>query len=331
METKETGLMAAHESSQALVEVESLPRQSLETNPAAVYLASLAPGSRRTMRGSLDTIAGLLSHNVHDALSLPWSRLRFQHTAALRSQLAERYSAATANKMLSALRGVLKAAWRLGQMTAEEYQVAIDMGRVSGETLPAGRNVATGELIALMNVCLQDEGKAGTRDAALVGILYGCGLRRAEIVGLDVGSYDSAAGTLRVQGKRNKARLVPVVGGAQEALDAWLNTRGTEAGPLFVRIRKGDRLLPTHRLTTQAIYHILLVRAKAAGVASFSPHDLRRTFVGDLLEAGADIATVQKLAGHANVTTTARYDRRGEATKRKAAQMLHVPYFKKVR
>ena len=109
-----------------------------------------------------------------------------------------------------------------------------------------------------------------------------------------------------------------------------MNAQGMEDGALFVAINKGGHLQYQHKLTSQSIYNMLERRAEEAGVKEFSPHDLRRSFVSDLLDAGADIATVAKMAGHSNVQTMARYDRRPEQAKQKAADLLHLPYRKRI-
>jgi integrase len=301
---------------------------ALDRHPAAVYLARLAPGSRRSQGDALETMARIVSGGRVGAPDLDWPALRYQHTQAIRSALAERYAPATANRHLAALRGVLREAFRLGLVGAEDYQRAIDVQGVRGERLPAGRALDRGELVALFGACEARGGAGGARDAAILSVAYGAGLRRAELVGLDRGDYDRAGGTLTVRdGKGAKARQVYATNGGRLALEAWLEARGDAPGPLFVGVAKGGRIDPTlGRLTPQTVLDALARRAKDAGVADFSPHDLRRTFIGDLLDAGADISTVQRLAGHANVSTTARYDRRPEEAKRRASELLHVPY-----
>jgi site-specific recombinase XerD len=297
----------------------------LDRNPAAVYLASLrSEHSRRTMRQALATIAEYLTGSP-DLWACPWESLRFQHTAAIGAYLAGKYAPATTNKMLSALRGALQAAWQLDLMTAEEYHKARKVQGVIGSTLPAGRGMTAGEISALMAACEADSSPAGARDGAIIALMYSCGLRRAELAALDLENYDRETGALVVLGKRQKERFSYLAGGAAMAMADWLRVRGDESGALFWPIGKAGRLT-NKRLTTQAVYRILHKRGSQAGVKPFSPHDLRRTFVSDLLDAGADIVTVQKLAGHSSAETTARYDRRGEAVKRKAVGLLHVPY-----
>jgi site-specific recombinase XerD len=315
----------------SLAVIESLPPAGAATlphdrHPVHVYIARLGSGSRRTMREAVNVIAAILTDGKCDSENLPWAALRYQHTAAIRAALIERYNASTANKALAALRGVLKEAWRLGYITAEDFHRATDVPTIRAHTLPRGRALASGEIAALMSVCGRDSSPAGIRDAALIAVLYGAGLRRSESVGLDLADYNVETGELAIRGaKGRKDRLGYATNGSADALKEWLVARGDDAGSLFCSINKGGRIT-MRRMTDQAVFHILRRRATKAGVSSFSPHDLRRSFISDLLDAGADISTVQQLAGHSNVQTTARYDRRGEVTKRKAAGLLHVPY-----
>ncbi len=116
-----------------------------------------------------------------------------------------------------------------------------------------------------------------------------------------------------------------VAHGTAQALEDWIGARGERPGKLFLPINKGGHVSGV-RMSDQAVYKLLNKRREQAGLPPLSPHDLRRTWVGDLLDAGADISSVQKLAGHASPATTARYDRRGRRALRRAADLLHVPY-----
>lgn len=92
-----------------------------------------------------------------------------------------------------------------------------------------------------------------------------------------------------------------------------------------ITMTKGGNLRP-RRLSAQAMLYVTQGRGKGAGIQHVSPDGLRRSFISDLPDAGADLSTVQKLAAHAQVQTTARYDRRGEVAKQVAADLLHVRY-----
>lgn len=298
---------------------------ALDRNPYAVFLGRLAPGSRRAMAHGLEMVARLLSGGSQTASTLDWSQVRYQHVAAVREALAGRFKPATVNRSLSGIRGTLQEAWRLGLITGDDYQRAVDVQNVKATVLLRGRALSAGELRTLFDTC-SDGSVIGARDAALLAILYGGGLRRAEAVGLDLIDYDGATGALTVRhGKGRKQRIAYLPSGGVASVEGWVLVRGAEAGPLLCPVLKGSRIV-LRRMSAQAVLNIIRARAEQAGVSACSPHDMRRSCVSDLLEAGADIATVAKLVGHANVQTTARYDRRGEATKKKAADLLYVPY-----
>jgi site-specific recombinase XerD len=293
-----------------------------QRNPAEVYLDRLAPRSRTTMLGALGIVVAILG--AADPLVHPWGSMTYDEAQRVRAVLAGRYAPATANKLLAAVRGTLQEAWRLGEMDAEVYHRVSDLQNVRGYRLPKGRLLSQDELARLFRTCKRDKTPAGARDAAILAMLYASGLRRSEIVGVNLEDWAPETGALTIRkGKGNKSRGV-YVEQAHREMAAWLRVRGNEPGALFSAINKAGHLT-TRRLSDSSIAYILKQRAKQAGVVAFGPHDLRRTFISTLLDAGADIATVQSLAGHANIQTTSRYDRRGDETRRKAASLIPMP------
>ncbi len=216
-------------------------------------------------------------------------------------------------------------AW--GQIPAEEYYRAVDLTGVKAETLPKGRALTPGEIGALLRVCADDASPAGVRDGALVAVFAGAGLRRAEVAALQLGDDVGEQGMLMIRsGKGRKDRMTYLGDGAAAVVQDWITVRRSPPGALFCPVDKAGTVT-IRTMTAQSLMEALAKRGQQASLAPFSPHDLRQTFISELLDAGADIATVQKLAGHANVQTTARYDRRGEVAKRKAVGLLHLPHF----
>jgi integrase/recombinase XerC len=144
-------------------------------------------------------------------------------------------------------------------------------------------------------------GRRGTRDAAIIAVLLEAGARVEECARLDVEdlAFTARAGTVRLHGKGDQVRIVPLPPAARARLSAWLRERGNGPGPLW----PGQR----GRLTISGITQVVLAAGDDAGLPGLRPHRLRHTYATRLREGGAAAAHIQALLGHDTLNTTARY------------------------
>jgi len=258
----------------------------------------------------------LAAHGVHDLADVDSTRIA-DFLAALRAGDDDHrpLAASSAARALIAVRA-------FHRFLALDGELDLDPARSVPPPRPALRlpkAIPLAQVEALLAATGGGDTPASLRDRAILEVLYGVGARVSEVVTLDVDDLDREVEVIRLRGKGDKERLVPLGSYAGAALDAYRTRarpalaaagRGTPA--LFLNQRGG-------RLTRQGVWGVLKSAAERAGLgAAISPHTLRHSFATHLLEGGADVRIVQELLGHASVTTTQIY------TKVSIAQLREV-------
>jgi integrase/recombinase XerC len=258
---------------------------------------SFSAHTRRAYAADLRQLAAFLGPDADPA------RVAKADVRAFLADCHRRLSAATVGRKLAALRSFFGWAVRTGLRAADP-----SLG------LPAPRTPRRLPRPLPVDDChqLAEAGRAGARarDLAMVEVLYGGGLRVAELCGLTLADVDLARGELRVLGKGNRERVVPLPGAAADAVRAYLAEARTGAGrsePLFASLRRSRGAAP-RALDPRDARRIVRARARAAGLPDrVHPHRLRHSFATHLLDMGADLREIQELLGHKSLSTTQKY------------------------
>jgi integrase/recombinase XerC len=264
---------------------------------------NLSPHSVRAYKGDLESLAdhaGRSKKYEPDELTLAILRswlARLASQGAARTSIARR---ATSARMFTAW------AFRRGYVSQDAAEL---LGSPKAHrTLPGVLN--QGEMNEVLNsldtAANESDGALAIRDLALLETLYATGIRVSEICGLDLDSLDRSRNTIRVFGKGNKERTVPIGIPAIRAIEAWQKRRdelvAKDSGVALFLGERGRRIDPR---TVRTIVHRAL--AAVPGAPDLGPHGLRHTAATHLLEGGADIRVVQEILGHVSLTTTQIY------------------------
>lgn len=292
------------------------------SNPAELYIKSLqSNNSKILMKSRLNIICKKIDKNSN-YLNIDWSILSYELVLNVIENLKNESKApATINSYIAAIKGVTKQAWKRKIIKTSTYLWINDIKDINGSRINTGRTLSTNEILKLIKSCNKNKDISGIRDAAIIAITYGAGLRRDETANLKINDYNIKEGTIKIIGKGNKERKNKINKKIQEVIKRWINCRNKNSEYIFYTIKDNNHVFEK-KLSGGNIYTMLKKRYIEAKIDKISPHDLRRTYATKLLEQGHDIFIVQELMGHTSIDTTKKYDRRSETFKNKAAEAL---------
>lgn len=298
-------------------------------SPVAAYLDSLEmPSSRRAMMSALKSVA--LGLGAADSASVDWTSVDVATAMAFRARLAERVrngtvAALSANLRIAAIRGVLKTACLMDLITTEQlHKLGVVLKPFHGTTRRVGRALSHQEIEDLFAYCGRQQEPLRSRNLALLAVLLVGGLRRSEVVALDLADWHPAERALTVLGKGQRPRTVYVSHQAAHYIQAWVRLRRAHAGPLFHPMTP-RRTIAVRRCSDEAVYDFLERTSRHARIEAVRPHDCRRTMVSSLLGASTDVLTVMRQSGHSSARLVQAYDRRPDAAQRRAVELLPCP------
>jgi integrase len=297
-------------------------------DPAGAYLASLSTDKgRSTAIEGMRRIARALKLGGDDDTEcwrrIPWRELTYAETNLIRAALIRRYRPETVRVTLTALKGVLHEAYRLGLIDAERYERARDIKKIRGKSAESGRAMQPDEWDRVQEGLLLRDPFYAKLVRAIFAVGVGAGLRRAEIATLKLEAIDKEFQTLRFWGKGVKERIQELQPWARPHLRAWIRAReerSLKASTAFLYVMRSGAVIDAG-LTPKQVWSIVVGECSDAGIEKITPHDFRRTYISRLLDT-TDLATVSQLAGHAKGSTTTLYDRRSEDVRRKASDNI---------
>ena len=287
------------------------------------YLEAERNLSVHTIRAYLGDLDSFFEHlerlDVVDFATLELAHIR----SWLANQQVKGGARTTLSRRATSIRLFTKWATKKGYLTKD---VGATLATPKGaHTLPDVLTVADASLAmdAMAARVGEEDGPISKRDAAMLEILYASGARVSELCGLDLEDIDYARSTIRVLGKGNKERTIPIGNPAMRALETWLkNGRDSLAGAKSERAvflgARGKRI--DQRTVRTMVYHAL---AALEGVEKMGPHALRHSAATHLLEGGADLRTVQEILGHASLATTQIYTHVSTERLQKAFKQAH--------